>query len=298
MLKTQNARQNANRRAKTFLADHNDALIEIPLYPGYKENLDTNMTKIETAIINQGVDVKVITADKIGLKENMCKLIYKYSLRASVQANTLGKTELELALDKPYTYISQADDNTSVLRAKELFILMKENVGILDLIQSENIEEMQAAIEAFAAIQNLPTQQIKHKKAEGTDLITQLLDEIDVDKKNIGKLIHSYAPDLAHDWNLCIKVGTPIGTRHTSIAIQFVDALAQMPLKEVSCTISNGTEALTKLSSAKGWVRFDSLPNALWDITSEYDAYQTDVQKNIATQEQKMVSLQLGLKKL
>jgi hypothetical protein len=243
--------------------------------------LDAGIIKIETARAINMADITSYAAAKQQTQNYMVDLVYKFQLRGAVKAHELNNFDLEASLSHPKTYITVNDDAGIGVKAEEIKNILKSNKDDLTNIKDEDITLMENAIQAYNDILNAPKEAIDKRKAYGTDLINNLLNETDVPKDNIGKLIHSYFPDLVPGWDQAIKVGKSSGVRHTSIAIQFTVAGTELKLKNVKCTVTNGSETFTAKSTALGWVRFYSLITDKWTATCELETFETCTLSNI-----------------
>jgi hypothetical protein len=181
--------------------------------------------------------------------------------------------------------------------AEEMKNIMKKNLALLTNITPANIAEMDNEIAAYVNIIQKPKTAIKNRKSRGTDPIPRLLNSADIPKKNIGRLVQSYLPDLLDEWDAFARIGRSTSIRHTSIAIQCTEISTGIRLKNVRVTITNDMDTLTKHTTRKGWVRFNSLENGIYSVTTEYHDYITDIRTNIGIIKDKMVRLDIKLKK-
>ena len=227
----------------------------------------------------------------------MIDLIYMYQLRACVRAHQIPNVELELSLDLPRTYISENDDATVAVKAEEIKKIMKDNLALLPNILPADITDMEDAIAAYNAALSAPKIAIDDRKAFGSDPIPDLINDSDIPKNNIGKLVHSYLPDLAHDFDIIARIGKSTGVRHTSIAVQYTDDATGVHLKNIKCTITKGQETIIKKSTKTGWVRAYSLDSGNWIVTSEDPEYTTDIQTNVGVDEDHIERFYIKLKK-
>jgi hypothetical protein len=297
MNKLEQSRYSADLRIQQFNIDHATLLSTINEYADEKSDFDTTVAEIATAAQNQTEDTTAITGDKALKKAAMIEAVLKFEQRACVKAQRLNLHELELALDKPLIWFQRADDEIAVFRCTEIKNLISNNIGGLTNISPADITAMETAITDFINVKEANDQAVDVKKATGTMPLPLLLDKADKYKVNMGKLIHSYLPQLADEWDEISKIGIPQGVRHTSIVIHILDSLGGMPLKDVKCTITDGTESFVKKSTKKGWVRVFSLPNALWNITAEFPNYETGILENIKTDENQITRLEINLQK-
>ena len=295
MNKYQIARDKANERAGLYLTAHNSELTTNTQYPPLKAAFDGKMNEIEKAKQKQFDQVAPITGDKAELREKLIDTVYPLSATAMVQATNLGETALVLALDHTVYYFSKASDEELVGRATDITAVMAANLGILTDITAGDITDMETAIADFDAVREKPQSEIKKKKAEGTDPIPGLLDEIDAVKHTIGKLMEAAFPGLYPTWKTEIKVGTPIGVRSTRLVVQYFDGSSDSELKGVKATITNGTITEEKLSTKKGFVRFYSLDGGTYLLTSELKNYVTDVKTKVGIDEDYITRMEVRM---
>jgi hypothetical protein len=297
MNKFENARYNADNRVKDFMVANDTALSTMPLYADEKNKFDDGMTRLDAALQLQTKQTDVITENKAALKMEMAEIIHEFALRCSVQAHQLGDSELALALGKPLSYLLKSVDTRAFKRATEQKELMKNNISTLTVIAAVDIAKMEAVIAAFTLIKDRAREEIRHIKAEGTDLIKSTLNELDFYKDNIGKLIHSFLPELSAYWDAEARVGLPSGRRHLSIAMHFSDADNKAHLRNVISTASDGITTVVRKSTYRGWVRFYSLESGNWTVTSERKTYETDLQVNVLVDEGVCSRFNIAMKK-
>ena len=205
--------------------------------------------------------------------------------------------ELELSLDKPISYFSKGEDILIIQRCSEQKEIMKNNVATLTDITPANITMMEAKIQDFIAIHDKPNDSKKMKKVHATEPIHDKLNEIDGPKNILGKIVYGYLPDLISEWNEISRIGDSEGLHHTSLFVQYTGFDTGIHLKNVQCTLTDGITTITKKSSIKGWVRFYSLNPGEWTLTSTYMGYETDVLDKIGTDKDRIVNLEVKLKK-
>ncbi len=299
MTDEQQLRYAADQRAKQFCIDHNGALIALEEYAAEKTNFDAEMLALANALEKQGVEIVAIAADKKVDKKTMGDAIIKYALRGSVKAHQLGNLSLELGLSHPVTYITETDDQTAITRSTAMKKLMKDNIGILTNLINANILEMEGAITEFTNEKNKPKQAIEVKKATGTDLIGPLLDEIDVPRDNIGKLVHSYLPTLADEWDRVTKVGSGTGVRHLRMIVIYTDFATGVHLVHVHGSLAGAEPPpIIKYSTKTGNLRVKDVANGNYILTSTFPGYTPDVQSNIGLEADKLVRLEIKLHKI
>jgi hypothetical protein len=212
-----------------------------------------------------------------------------------VQAAGLDKTELAISLDHPIGYLSETSDDELIGRATNLKTIMADNISILTELEPDDITAMETAINNFKEAKDKPQEEIKDKKALGTDPIPGLLDDIDIIKHGISNLLEAKFSDLYPVWKSRIKVGTPVGIRNTSLVIRYYDAASDGYLHKVKATVENASGSLVKSSTKKGYVRFFSLDTATYIVTSEHPNFITDVMTNVGVINTQIVRLDVRL---
>ncbi len=298
MTDVQQLKFSADDRAEKFCQDHNADLVALVEYALEKAAFDGDMVDLRKAIVNQGLDIIPIASDKKMDKLTMAEVVIKYALRGSVKAHQLGNLELELGLSHPLTYISGAEDQTAITRAGEMKKLMADNIGILTNLTSGNITEMGNDISAFTLEKNRPKQAIGVKKSTGTDLINPVLDEVDVSRDNIGKLVHSYLPLLAAEWDQVTHIGDVTSVRHLRMIVIYKDFETGVTLGKVKGSLSNGVDApIIRYSTKKGSLREKGVANGNYTLTSVLAGYVTDVHTAIGIEDGKIIKLEIKLKK-
>ena len=277
---------------------YHDQLVLIEEYPPLKLALDNHILKLNDARALNMADLSNLFVNKDVVQEAVVALVFKFMLRAAVKASAIGNTELEVSLDHPLSYFTECDDATVEVRCEATKKIMKTNILLLTNILPADITAMEAALLAYHNALLSPEEAIEKRKTQGTEIITQLLNNAEPTRSNIGKLFHSYLPEAASLFDAAASTGKSTGIRHTSIALQILDSLAGMPLKGVKVTITNGSETITKYTTDRGWVRFYSLNNALWNLTIEYPDYISQHLPNIPSIDNKMTLLNKKLVKI
>jgi hypothetical protein len=288
-------RQKANERAADFLETNKDELNGMPLYSELKTAFDADMLNIQEATVKQAEQIIPITRNKNRLRLVMADTMVKFLLRAAVQCNNKKRFDLEKAFTKGKTYFTRGRETDAVMKAKDLVDLIVKKHSIVTVISNSDIVEMEVAIHEFDVLKPIPKMEIKQKKATTTDIIPAMLNNMDVNKEQIGMLIHSYLPHLAHTWDETIKVGHSTAIRHISLEIKVVDSVVNVPLRRIKCTISNGKDSFVKQSTRRGNIRFKSLQDYVWTVTIEHQMYQTEVRHDIITYQKKITRLTIPL---
>jgi hypothetical protein len=268
-------------RGRDYCKENEEDLNTVAEYAPLKLLFDAAILKVEIARSINMEDITMYAVVKLQKQIYMVDLVYMYELRGAMKANSLNKPELELSLSHPRTYISHNDDASVAVKAEEIKNILKNNKAVLTNIKDEDIDLMEEAILAYNDYLSAPREAIDHRKAFGTEIITDLENEADIPKNNMGKLIHSYFPNLAEGWDQAIRVGKSTGVRHTSIIAKCTDAETGVVLGKVKATISKGDVTLVKYSSALGYIRVYSLEAGNWTMVCEDPVYNTKTLENI-----------------
>jgi hypothetical protein len=160
------------------------------------------------------------------------------------------------------------------------------------------VTAMTDAIKNFENVAAMPKSIIKTKKAQGTDAIPLLFKDFLENKKQIKKFIRTKFPAWLSTWNAINKIGESSAIRHTSVALQFKADGTDLKLKNVKCTLTNGSETYTANSTVMGWVRFFSLITDKWKATCELKTYETFTLSDIETDDKHVERYIVSLKKL
>jgi hypothetical protein len=295
MYKLQIVRDQANQRAWDFLLANDTELKTSPLYIPLKTLLDNKMNLIVVAKQKQFEQTGYITGDKGYHKNLVGETIWKFANRGSSQAFVLNKPDLAAALDKPLGFILRGKGGDVLGKATDLYNLMKQNESILTEIKVADFTEMEDVLKDYNDILNAPKEEIKEKKTEGTDPIPGLLDEVDVIKNHIGKMIQSYFAHLYSKWVEIIKVGSPMGVRKLVLVALFTDETTKVELRRIKVTMAKGENTFVKYSSKKGYVRFYSLENGNYALTAEHNEYKTFSKADIGIDENHIEKLEVKL---
>ena len=282
-------------RAQDFCNNHSADLATITEYPPQKAALDDAIIKITTARAINIENLSHIAVNKEEVQTQLIDLIFMYMLRAAVKAHEIPDVNLEASLSFPKTYLSINDDATVGVRAEEIKNIIKTNLTALTNIPPADITLMEDAILAYNNVLLAPKEAIDNRKATGTDIIPILLNQADIPKNMIGKLITSYLSSLVNGWEVAIRVGTPSGTRHTSIIIRCFDAEAMVPVINVNITFSKDGAPFTKTSNKLGYVRCYSMEVGTWSATTDNSIYQSINLDNIPVNDKKVLRYDLKL---
>ena len=297
MKKKEKTRYHSDLEAGSFMADHDADLTPITLYPPLKTGFDNEMSNLSDAIQTQAIDSGITTADKALIKNILNATIYKFTSRSSVQAHILNLNSLEKSLNVSENYINNLTDDEAITNATKISEILHTNAATLTCLLPADLTKVDTDLKNFKNAQILPKKTIRHKKAEGTDSIATILNNVDVYKKLITKLIHSYLPEYAHDWDEKTKVGKPEGTRHQSITIKFTDADSGVPVINVITTFTKDTLSVTKNSSRFGRTTAYSLEVGTWSATYENNMYIGGSLTNIPVDLKKVARYTIKLQK-
>lgn len=287
-----------DKKVQDFNIEHAAEFSTIPEYGVEENKLNNNVTKTEEGMQQQTIDIKSITFEKNIVRDFAIKNVLKYALRASVKADQIGEEELSNALDIPLYKVEKLSDEALSLKLEEMKERMKNNLGILTNLTQDDIDEMEDEIGNYNDIKLEPQEAIDKRKTKGTGKMKHFLDLTEKQRKNMGKLIKSYFPNLVGDWEGIIAPDDSTGIRHESIEITYKDLATDVVLRNVKSTISNGMTTVIKYSSPLGYVRASSLPNGNYTITTEYPTYITDIRENIGISDGNIVRLEIKLTKL
>jgi hypothetical protein len=298
MNSTQQTTYEAALRAKKFNEENATALSVIPDYDIFSNELVVNLAFVEDCMHQQAEDITVIAPDKAEHKIAMGEKVIKYAMRGATKAHQLGNLQLEAGLSHAVSYIIFAGDDLAESRAFDMKELMKNNLSILTNLEDANIEEMEEAITQFKTLKPLPKEGIEKKKSKGTDPLPGWLTKLDDDMTQMGKLIHSYLPDLAPTWDNYVKKGEPKGKRKLSVVVRYKDNNTGVNLRKVKVTFQKGDLVVEKKSTRLGYARMYGAEEGNWKITAEYAGYETDVKTDVGISENKIVRMEVKLKLL
>jgi hypothetical protein len=263
-----------------------------------RTNLKNIIIDIEAAKAVNLSNITDITVDKLFKRNTMTELVLNIVDLGYSKSVQLGKVALAASLNVPRSSIILLEDSDVAARCEELRTILKNNLGILTNITQADLDAIDLAIKDYVFVEAAPKDAIEMRKAIGTDRIPVLIEKSYEIKKVMIKIFKHYIPDQAHAMDLAGKIGKPIGTRYLSINVLIKDSLGQMPLKGVKCTLIGTGNVTVKLSTVKGFVKFYSLPNALWSLQFDYEGYQTAYRYNIATKIKTILRITIPLLKI
>jgi hypothetical protein len=283
MNKFEIAHYNCYDRIRIFVTKNDTLLNTVALFVSILGVFNIDLGILENAILQQTVETGMDATE--------------FAERGCVQAHLLGETKMQESLDFPVTYIIRAQDKLALSRATDLKEYMKANMGKLTEIKAADITDMDNVITKFNDVMNLPESDIKTRKSEGTELISQSITKLETDKAMMGKLIHSYFGSLEANWITESRIGKPKGMRHISVQYKFKDADTGVAVIKVKCTLTKGELSEVKYTTKLGWMRAFSLEVGAWTLTAENDIYETVVVTNIAVDDDHIEKKEIMLQK-
>lgn len=291
-------RDNANHRALLFFIKYGTLLGANAQFVILKAVFDGKMTAVEAAKLIKYIQVTPTTDAKTDARNLIVTTVIPFAEVASVQAFNLDLKKLSESLDKPEAYLMSASDSDLIGRSRDLKKIMADNISVLTDLTPANIITMETVIADFEALRNLPKNEIRQKKALGTNPIPGLLDDIDEIKHQIGKIIHSKFPLLYESWLEAIKVGKAEGTRKTSLIVSYIDAFTGVALKKIKTTVTRGDIVHEKFSSKLGFSRFYGITSGGYTITSAHKLYFTDKKTNVGVGDTGVAKLEIKMRAL
>ena len=250
MTDVQRADLDAAQRGKKFNDDNNlllETISDDDLPPIITE-IEAQIGLVEEAEAKQQHDYGDVGNEKEQLKKEMAKQVVRFALRAKTKAARLGLNNLADSLNHPETHISQADGDLAVTRANDMKKAMDDNKGpsgVLTNIKAADIAVMTAAIKAFDLIKDVPTSNVKVKKAEGTDRIQPEVTKLNGLIQQEANLLHSYwdgtvNEKFANEFELQTHA-VVLGSRHNIVEVTLLKDEDGKPLNGglVTC-LKNG----------------------------------------------------------
>ncbi|MEI8203210.1 MAG: carboxypeptidase-like regulatory domain-containing protein [Bacteroidota bacterium] len=284
-------------RLEDLMAKNETTFNGIPLFDVEKLIFDACMVLLKAAAEKYGYDTSTFSKSKMSLKEAMGVVVITFAERASVQANQLHHYDLENMLSKALSYIKGASALNAFNRATALMNIMDDNKTTLTIIETSDITSMRNAIDLFSDSMNLPKEEIKGKKAETTDVIADLLKDVDGPVARMGKLIDSYKSPIQGKWLENAKIGKSSGIRHIDLWVKYADSVTGNRLGGVSTTISDGVKTIVKKSSRDGNTKFTGLDSGNYSVLSEKKSHITQTQNNIGVDGKKVVRIEIKMVK-
>jgi hypothetical protein len=267
-------------------------------YAPIKTRFNDKYDELQKAKQIQFEQTGYVTFDKGLLRKIAISAVFTWTDAGYLQAVELKKPDLAKALDKDPSWLEKCSENVFTGRAKELITFLDSNPGTLTVITPAAVTEMNDALKNFEDVAAMPKSIIKTKKAQGTDTIPLLFKDFNEIKKQIKKFIRTKFQVYLSTWNSINKIGESSAVRHTSLALQFRADGTDLKLKNVKCSLTNGSETHTAISTIMGWVRFYSLITDKWTATCELTTYETFTLSDIETYDNHVEKHIVSLKKL
>lgn len=290
-------RDAANDRALKVLTDNDTALIANPAYAPLKLLFDNKQTEIKATIQKMFKQTGYITYDKQLLRAIMINIYIPLLDKASNQFFVLNIPDLSLAVNIEPSFLQFCSGTICIGRTANLLGIVVANTATLTEISPADIIAMQESLQNFETVNSMPQSAIKAKKAEATSIMPNLFNEMDVIKDKMKKHIRGYNSDLLELWVSENKVGSSLGARQISLNLHITDTVGGVVLRNVICTITNGTDTIVLKSSKKGFRKFYSLTAGLWNVTASLPNYELFKQNEVAIEDNNIVVMEISLKK-
>jgi hypothetical protein len=287
----------ANARGKKVLVDNNAELAVNTAWGPLRASYDNKSKDIQKAIEKIFSQSGYVTFDKKLLKKIMIDTFIPLLDKTSNQFVALDKPDLAKATDVEPAYFLGCSNKVCIERARNLLGFITDNSGILTELTPAEITTMVDSLKDFDDINNMPQSVIKAKKAQGTDVLKNLFNELDVIKHLIKKHIRAYNPNLLALWIKENKIGQSAVARRTSLNLHVTDAVGGVDLKNAVCTVTNGTKTLVGKSTKLGFRKYYGLASGLWNITVTLKNYETFKQTEVAISDNKTLDMEVKLKK-
>ena len=195
------------------------------------------------------------------MKKNMAKTITDYVEGAVILANAANETALADNINKSYSSILQASKANAVSKAKAIRKLFFDKSTIITNVKAPELILIDAAIEGYDSIKDLPITQIKQVKSHGTDPISVAVvvgRKASVDQYG---LFHSHYQYIEVEITDELKLlHTPIYTGYikTPLIVSIVDDTTGLGIDNavMSKDVKNGTKSFK--SGNGGLIPFDT----------------------------------------
>ena len=228
MTKEEIAFYEAQGRHQVFNIDTDNAkmIAKVKGYDVYQKIMDDNMLLSKAGIDAENAVASTDTKTNDYYKKVMSVMIVGYLGGAIEIANTAGEKALAKSLKVSKTYFYKAGKKNSVIRARKLCKLMKDNLAILTNVDITDIAKITGAIDDFDNRKDLVIEDRQEKKSFGTDALTISINagrKASVSQYNLFKSFYGVT-----DVNTTEKLRlahTPIivGKLFTPVAINVVD---------------------------------------------------------------------------
>ena len=261
----------AGKRCKDVLDNYSDEVNSEADIKEEKVLLEEKLVQMEEAATIQQNDSTGETEAKKNAKTVMADTVIKYALRATVKAKKIKNIELANDLNHKQTYILSGSDAVGLAKAKDIKDKIKKNLGILG-ITTDQVTEMEKAIEIFENIMSLPQVVIGTKKVKGTEKLNELQIELTDTLDNLSNLIDSYFPKsgLSKEFANARKLHEN-GTRHNHLILQVEDSETKKVIADAKATIQKDSK--TETADDEGQVIFNTIPAGKQKITVEAPGY-------------------------
>ncbi|MEI6853436.1 MAG: hypothetical protein WCL06_11355, partial [Bacteroidota bacterium] len=193
-------RDKAQMRGDKFLTDNNTALSAITSYAPIKAKWDAGFLLTQKAKQKMYEQYGYITFDKKLLRAEMINIFLPQLAKGSSQMFVADRLDLAKALDIAPTFLTHCGGEACIGRATDLLNIVTTNSSVITSITVTDRADMTDALKAFKEINSTPQSLIKKRKAEGTEIMVPLLNDLDVTKHFLTKHIASHNPDLLADW--------------------------------------------------------------------------------------------------
>jgi hypothetical protein len=267
MTNSQRAKLDSYNRVSDFNTKYSTEVATIPEYAMEQTAFQDAVESILEAVNAQTQQSGVANDAVAAAKQTMASLTVKFAMRGAVKAKQLGNLILANQLDEPLTYITIAPKSIAVQRAKELRDYLNNNLGILANVTAADIGDIDAAIAAYNALKDDPTESLQTKKAAGTDILPPFIERADEAEDNMFMLIKSYFADnvvMVNEMELAIKI-IHTGVHHTEVEITVVADETGNPV--AGATVSDNTSNKQFTTDAHGIAHLGSHRAGHFDFT-------------------------------
>lgn len=259
MTDKQRADLEAGQRSQKFNSDNSTLIntIEDDTVATIIAGVISQVQKVVDAEAAQQHDAGDVAETKRLAKIEMGDVVIRYALRGEVKAALISNTDLETALKQTLTYITEVDDVLSLTHANDIRSTLNDNKGpggLLTNIVAGDITLIDAAIKAFDDIKTTPTDNVKEKKAQGTDKIQPEIDKLFEFIVAERKIFHSYWAGTANSGKMdefdLKSEPIVLGKRHNIVSVTMLKAEDDSELTGALLTsLSNGKTSNGELTN-------------------------------------------------
>ena len=194
-------------------------------------------------------------------KKTMAKTITDYEEGAVILANAAKETALADNINKSYSFIFRAAKANAVSRAKAVRKLFFDNPTIITNLKAADLVIIDAAIEGYDSIKDLPITQIKEVKSHGTDPIGIAVivgRKASVDQYGLFHSHFQYTEAVMTDELKLLHTPIYTGYIKTPLLVTIVDDSTGLGIDNVvmSKAVKNGTKSFK--SENGGFVPFET----------------------------------------